>query len=61
MNFFYASCISVYYTVVNNVSDSLKFVAVAVRSIIVHLFIWKICVPPMSCLNAVVHDLVSLR
>lgn len=61
MNFFYASCISVYYTVVNSVSDSLKFVAVAVRSIIVPLFIRKISAPPVSCLNAVVHNLVSLR
>lgn len=61
MNFFYASCISVYYTVVNNVSDSLKFVAVVVRSIIVPLFILKISAPPASCLDAVVHNPASLR
>jgi len=61
MNFFYTFCISVYYTVVNDVSDSLKFVAVAVRSIIVPLFIWKISAPPVSCSDAIVHNLVSLR
>lgn len=61
MDFVYASCISVYYTVVNNVSDSLKFVAVVVPSIIVPLFIQKISAPPVSCLDAVLHNLVSLR